>query len=65
MIQALNREQPGSGFGAIECVFRGGFLTPGWLRKNAAEAKKQNECNRAGGWHILLSDLECKAVAKT
>jgi hypothetical protein len=54
MVQAINREQPGSGFVAIECVFRSGLLTPGWLCKNAAEAKKRNECNRAGGWHTLL-----------
>ena len=64
MIQALNREQPGSGVVAIECSTGCGFLTVRWLCQGAAEAKKRNERNRAGGWHILLCDLECKAVAK-
>src|SRR6266404_6707766 len=64
MIQALNREQPRSGVLAIECSSGCGCLTVRWLCQGAAEAKKRNERNLAGGWHILLCALKCKAVAK-
>jgi hypothetical protein len=47
-IQALNREQPGSGFGAIDCGPACGLLTLRWLRKNAAEARSEvNTSNSA------------------
>jgi len=60
VIQVLNREQPGSGFVTVECVFGCGLLTPGRLSKSAAEAKERNERKCAGSCHVLLRDLNAR-----
>jgi hypothetical protein len=59
VIQALNREQPGSGFVAIEYGL-GYVLTLRWLCESAAEAEERNNRKRAKGCHIQLCDLNAR-----